>query len=113
MTVIIINLTLRQHPDSFTNAIASRLNLFLTNKNNTVLYVGITNDLPRRCHEHCIKTNKGFASRYNINKLIYYELYDYPDLAIKREKQIKGYSRKKKVDLINARNPEWNNLLLK
>ena len=85
----------------------------LTNKNHTVLYVGITNDLVRRCHEHKKKMHNGFTSRYNVNKLIYYELFDYPDLAIHREKQIKGYSRKKKVALINTLNPEWNDLLLK
>ena len=83
----------------------------LTNKGNTVLYIGITNDLIRRCDEHLKKINKGFTSKYNVNKLIYYESFDYPDLAIHREKQLKGYSRKKKIDLINSRNQEWKNLL--
>ncbi len=79
----------------------------LTNNNNTVLYTGVTNDLTRRCFEHKNKQIKGFTEKYNVEKLIYFEVFDYVDLAIKREKQIKGYSRAKKDELINAFNPEW------
>lgn len=82
----------------------------LTNKNNTVLYTGVTNDLVRRCHEHKNKIFKGFTEKYNVNKLIYYEIFDYIDLAIKREKQIKGYSREKKDALIEKLNPNRTEL---
>ena len=76
----------------------------LTNINNTVLYTGVTNDLIRRCHEHKNKLVKGFTEKYNVDKLVYYEVFDYIDLAIKREKQIKGFSRAKKDILINKIN---------
>ncbi len=82
----------------------------LTNKNNTVLYTGVTNDLVRRCHEHRNKLIKGFTEKYNVYKLIYYEVFDDVEFAIKREKQIKGYSREKKEQLINTLNPDWNDL---
>ncbi|MGE0638575.1 MAG: GIY-YIG nuclease family protein, partial [Bacteroidia bacterium] len=82
----------------------------LTNKNHTVLYTGVTNDLARRCHEHKNKLVKGFTEKYNVENLVYYEVYDFIDLAINREKQIKGYSRAKKEALINKRNPEWRDL---
>ena len=82
----------------------------LTNKNNTVLYTGVTNDLVRRCHEHKIKLNKGFTEKYNVDKLVLYEVFDYIELAIKREKQIKGYSRSKKDALIDKVNPNRDEL---
>ncbi len=77
----------------------------LTNKTNTVLYTGVTNDLIRRCHEHKNKLIKGFTEKHNVNKLVYYEVFDFIDVAIKREKQIKGYSRSKKDALIDKVNP--------
>jgi putative endonuclease len=82
----------------------------LTNSNHNVLYTGITNDLERRCFEHKKKEIKGFTRKYNVDKLIYYEKFDSVDLAIAREKQIKGYSRAKKVILINEFNPRWKDL---
>ncbi len=82
----------------------------LANKSNSVLYTGVTNDLVRRCHEHKTKLIKGFTEKYNVDKLIYYEVFDYIDLAIKREKQIKGYSRKKKDMLVEKFNPCRNDL---
>lgn len=82
----------------------------LTNKTNTVLYTGVTNDLPRRCFEHENKLIPGFTNKYNTNKLVYYETFDWIDLAIKREKQIKGYSRAKKIALVDKTNPGWVNL---
>ncbi len=82
----------------------------LSNKNNTVLYTGVTNDLVRRCFEHKKKLIKGFTQKYNIDKLVYFESFDFVDLAIAREKQIKGYSRAKKNSLINKLNPGWNDL---
>jgi putative endonuclease len=82
----------------------------LTNKNNTVLYTGVTNDLVRRCHEHKNKLVKGFTEKYNVDKLVYYEAFDFIDQAIQREKQVKGYSRTKKDMLIDKANPNWDEL---
>ena len=82
----------------------------LTNQANTVLYVGITNDLMVRVYEHKQKINVGFTSKYKCNKLLYFEEYPWIDEAIAREKQLKGGSRKKKVDLIVINNPMWNDL---
>ena len=73
----------------------------LTNSSNNVLYVGVTNDLERRCYEHKQKLIKGFTQKYNVDKLVYFEVFDSIELAIFREKQIKGYSRSKKNVLIN------------
>jgi putative endonuclease len=82
----------------------------LSNKNDSVLYTGVTNDLARRCFEHKEGLTPGFTKKYNVDKLIYFEMFDYIDLAIKREKQIKGYSRAKKIALIEKANPNWNEL---
>ncbi|OFX84945.1 MAG: hypothetical protein A2W99_16200 [Bacteroidetes bacterium GWF2_33_16] len=83
----------------------------LTNKNNTVLYTGVTNDLKRRLEEHKTKTNpRSFTSRYNIDKLVYFETHFLIGDAIGREKQIKAGSRKKKENLIYSINPSWEDL---
>jgi len=82
----------------------------LTNSHHNVLYTGVTNDLERRCYEHKQKKIKGFTQKYNADKLIYFEKFDYIDLAIAREKQIKGYSRLKKSALIDKFNKEWKEL---
>jgi putative endonuclease len=82
----------------------------ITNKNNRVLYTGITNDLKRRVYEHKEKLVGGFTKKYNVSKLIYYEIYEDPENAILREKKIKAGSRQKKIDLINRVNKEWNDL---
>lgn len=82
----------------------------MTNKHNTVLYTGMTNDLRRRAYEHKTGQGGGFTSRYNVTKLVYYEATTDVHSAIAREKQIKGGSRQKKLDLVNATNPEWNDL---
>jgi putative endonuclease len=79
----------------------------ITNKWNTVLYTGVTNDLQRRVLEHKSKTAKGFTKKYNIDKLVYYEVTENIESAILREKQIKGGSRQDKVGLVNSFNPEW------
>ena len=81
----------------------------MTNKSKT-LYTGVTNNLVRRVYEHKNKLIEGFTKKYNINKLVYFELFDNPDDAIKREKQIKGWLQKKKIDLIESMNPEWKDL---
>ncbi|MCX5777520.1 MAG: GIY-YIG nuclease family protein [Candidatus Firestonebacteria bacterium] len=82
----------------------------LTNKGNTVLYTGITNDIERRVFEHKEKLIKGFTEKYNIYKLVYYEIYEEVHMAIAREKQIKGGSRKDKINLVNRKNKEWRDL---
>jgi putative endonuclease len=82
----------------------------MTNKYNTVLYTGVTNDLQRRVYEHKNKLTPGFTSFYNIHKLVYYEVFEDSYYAITREKQIKAGSRKKKVNLIHGVNPEWKDL---
>lgn len=82
----------------------------MTNKDNNVLYTGITNDLVRRVFEHKNKIIKGFTYKYNINKLVYFEESSDVESAIKREKQIKSGSRQKKIDLINSINDKWDDL---
>jgi putative endonuclease len=75
-----------------------------------MLYTGVTNDLERRVYEHKNKLVDGFTSRYNITKLVFFENTDDVTVAIEREKQIKGWLRKKKVALIEAMNPTWQDL---
>ncbi len=82
----------------------------MTNKYNKVLYTGVTSNLLRRVTEHKEKTVEGFTSQYNVTKLVYYEEYFTMEEAIAREKQIKGGSRLKKLDLIKSKNPEWKDL---
>jgi putative endonuclease len=85
----------------------------MTNDNNTVLYTGVTSDIRDRVIKHIEKKYPGsFTARYNIRKLVYFERFDNVGKAIKREKQIKAGSRKKKLDLINSRNPEWRDLII-
>ena len=85
----------------------------LTNKNNNVLYTGVTNDLVRRVYEHKQHSVKGFTARYNVTKLVYYEIHDDPQSAITREKQLKAGSRQKKFELIDSINPDWKDLYFK
>ena len=82
----------------------------MTNKNNTVLYTGVTNDLVRRIYEHKEKLVPGFTKKYNITKLVYYEVCEDVEQAISREKKIKGGSRAKKIVLINGMNKQWKDL---
>ena len=82
----------------------------MTTSRNTVLYTGFTNDLKRRVYEHKVKLINGFTSRYSITKLVYYEVFSDAYNAIAREKQIKGGSRQKKIDLVNRMNPDWKDL---
>ncbi|MCC7304966.1 MAG: aminotransferase class I/II-fold pyridoxal phosphate-dependent enzyme [Alphaproteobacteria bacterium] len=83
---------------------------FVTNWTNEVLYTGFTNNLARRTLEHKFKTVKGFTYKYNVKKLVYYELYGSVEEAIQREKQIKRWNRAKKDFLVNRMNPEWKDL---
>ena len=82
-----------------------------TNKLQTVLYVGMTNDLQRRMFEHKNKLVEGFTSKYNIVKLIWYETFNAPEEAIAAEKKIKGWTRIKKINLIKSKNLEFKDLL--
>ncbi len=82
----------------------------ITNKNNNVLYVGVTKDLKRRIYEHKNKLVEGFSSKYNLTKLVYYNETSDVKEAIAFEKKIKGWTRAKKYALINENNPEWDDL---
>lgn len=82
----------------------------MTNKQNAVLYTGVTNDLARRAYQHRNGLSGGFTSKYRVTKLVYYEVGTDIRAAIEREKQIKAGSRQKKLDLINEMNPEWQDL---
>jgi putative endonuclease len=82
----------------------------LSNRHNTVLYTGVTGDLARRLSEHRTKAVKGFTARYNLDKLVWYEVAEDPTAAITREKQIKAGSRQKKIELVASMNPAWRDL---
>lgn len=82
----------------------------MTNKKNGTLYTGVTNNLERRVYEHKHKLVPGFTSKYNLTRLAYFEDTNDITIAIAREKQIKGWLRKKKIILIESMNPEWNDL---
>jgi putative endonuclease len=82
----------------------------MANQNNTVLYTGVTNNLLRRVYEHKQRLVDGFTKRYNVDKLVYYEVFADVGDAITREKQIKASSRKKKETLINSFNNTWSDL---
>ena len=84
----------------------------LTNKSNTTLYIGVTSDLEGRVGEHKEKVFKGFTSKYQIDKLVYFEEFQWIQDAIAREKQLKGGSRQKKIDLVIEMNPSWRDLSL-
>ncbi|MBP2830770.1 GIY-YIG nuclease family protein [Aquimarina sp. U1-2] len=82
----------------------------LTNKNHTVLYVGMTNNLKIRLKQHQSRVTKSFTKRYNLDKLVYFETTRYVNNAIKKEKQIKKWNRQWKINLINDINPDWDDL---
>ncbi len=82
----------------------------MTNKNNSVFYTGVTNDLKKRIFEHKEKLIDGFTKKYNIDKLVYYEIFDDVYNAISREKQIKAGSRRKKMMLVNNKNKQWKDM---
>ena len=85
----------------------------MTNNSNQVLYTGITNNLKKRVYEHKEKLVEGFTKRYNVTKLVYFEISDDIQSAISREKQIKSGSRQRKIDLINSINNKWLDLYSK
>jgi putative endonuclease len=82
----------------------------LTTTHNKMLYIGVTNDLRRRTIEHRNEVTDGFTKKYNVQKLVYFEAYSDPQIAIKREKQLKRWIRQKKVELIESQNPDWKDL---
>ena len=83
----------------------------LTNRSNEVLYTGMTNDLVRRVQEHKLHIDpKAFTTRYNVDRLVYFEQYNEPLYAIEREKQIKSWNRKRKIQLIKCQNSQWRDL---
>jgi len=82
----------------------------MTNPRKTVLYTGVTNNLSRRVYEHKGKLVAGFASRYNLINLVYYEMAETAEAAIAREKQLKAGSRWRKIELIKSMNPTWRDL---
>ena len=82
----------------------------LSNKFNGTLYIGVTNDLERRMFEHKNKLLEGFTKQYGLNKLVYFETYQYVNDAIKREKNMKKWKRQWKIDLIEKDNPNWSDL---
>ena len=83
---------------------------FLTNKNNTVLYTGVTRNLALRVAEHKAKVRKGFSKRYGIDKLVYYEVYPTIMQGVSREKQLKNWKREWKNELIMEDNPSWKDI---
>ena len=82
----------------------------LTNQTRSVLYVGMTNSLEVRLYQHRNGETKSFTKRYHLNRLVYYEQFDSAGDAISREKQIKGWIRKRKDELVHTMNPKWNDL---
>ena len=83
----------------------------LTNEHRNVIYTGVTNNLPKRIYEHKHHLDPySFTARYNVTRLVYYEDASNPIAAIEREKQIKGWNRKRKNKLVESRNPDWVDL---
>jgi putative endonuclease len=82
----------------------------MSNMKNGTLYIGVTSDLIKRVYEHKYKVVEGFSKKYNLNKLMYYEVFDTIELAITREKQLKNWHRQWKIDLIEQNNPNWDDL---
>lgn len=82
----------------------------LTKGRNSTFYVGITSDLPKRITEHKAKIADGYTKKYNVTQLVYYEVFDDPENAIKREKRLKKWNRSWKMKIIEEINPDWNDL---
>ena len=82
----------------------------MTNKTNSTLYIGVTNNLKRRIYEHKEKLIDGFTKKYNITKLVYYEYTNDVKVAIEREKTLKKWARVKKCNLVELKNPNWLDL---
>jgi putative endonuclease len=86
---------------------ARRFFVYILSSKYGVLYTGVTNDIERRLHEHKMGTASSFTKRYRVTRLVHLEEFDRVDEAIERETEIKGWVRKKKLDLIRSQNPKW------
>ncbi len=109
-----VMLNLFQHPHKISDMKSDTYNAYtyiMTNKNNTVLYIGVTNDLYRRVVEHKEQKNQGFTAKYNLTKLVYFEGFSSIIEAIDREKQLKRWHRDWKFNLIKEKNPNMEDLL--
>ncbi len=82
----------------------------MSNKNNKVIYIGVTNDIARRIYEHKAGIIEGFTKKYNVHKSVYFETFGDIKAAIARKKQLKGWIRAKKNDLVERLNPEWEEI---
>jgi len=82
----------------------------MSNRKNGTLYIGVTSNLIKRVHEHKTNAVPGFTSKYHLHNLVYYEVIDNIKTAIAREKQLKNWRRDWKINLINSKNPEWEDL---
>lgn len=82
----------------------------MSNKQDGVLYIGVTSDIVKRVYEHKNSFVDGFTKQYNLKNLVYYEVYDEIEEAIKREKQLKNWHREWKIELVNKQNPKWEDL---
>jgi len=94
----------------FIHSMKTFFTYMVTNKKYGILYCGMTNDLKFRVWQHKNKIVKGFTSRYNLDKLVWFQEFAWVQDAIAREKEIKGWNRKKKIALIESKNPEWMDL---
>lgn len=83
----------------------------LTNKTDSVMYIGVTNDLRRRINEHREEMIEGFTKKYHVHKLVYYEVFENIEKAIQREKQLKRWNREKKNQLVESLNPAYKDLV--
>jgi putative endonuclease len=89
---------------------SDRYYVYILSNSSRTLYVGMTNDLVRRVYEHKQKRMPGFTARYNLMELVYFEEAAHPQIAIAREKELKGWRRSRKVSLVSAANPTWRDL---
>jgi len=84
--------------------------VYILKSKSGTLYIGMTNDLRRRVYQHKNKIINGFTARYNVDRLVHFEIFNEPKQAISREKQVKGWVRRKKIALIEENNPTWHDL---
>ena len=112
MIYFLITMLRCAHNDDFlkTNYMKKSYVYFMTNKNRTVIYIGVTSNLIKRVYQHKTKFYKGFTARYNCDILAYFEEFLDIKFAIEREKQLKSGNRNRKEQLINSLNPEWKDL---
>jgi putative endonuclease len=93
------------------NAASKNYYVYILASISRTLYVGVTNDLERRVAEHAQGLTRGFAAKYHVGRLVYFEAFEEIEAAIPREKQLKGWRRAKKIELIGSVNPSWNDLI--